>query len=74
MRLPRSICGGQFQTTADTAHANRGGKPLDMSALGPIEGGHFGRLYHFSNALSLAWRENYSCNAARGASGSSACV
>ena len=57
---------GSFQTTADTAHANRGGKPLDMSALGPIEGGHFGRLYHFRNALSLAWRENYSQRRKRG--------
>ncbi len=51
---------GKFQSAADTAHINRGGKPLDMSALEPIEGGHFGRLYHFRNAFAMAWRENYS--------------
>lgn len=51
---------GSFQSAGDPTSANRGGKPLDMSALGPIEGKHFGRLYRFPQALSMAWRENYS--------------
>lgn len=57
---------GSFQSTGDPTRTNRGGKPLDMSVLGPIEGKHFGRLYRFPQALSMAWRENYSQRRKRG--------
>ena len=34
---------------------------LDMSALSaPVEGKHYGRLYHWKNSLVAAWRENFS--------------
>ena len=39
-----------------TAH----GRALDMSRLTPVEGKNYGRLYHWKNSLSSAWRENFS--------------
>ena len=36
------------------------GQTLDMSRLTPIEGKHYGRLYHWKNSLKAAWRENFS--------------
>ncbi len=38
-----------------TAH----GRTLDMSRLTPVEGEHYGRLYHWKNAAISAWRENF---------------
>ena len=35
-------------------------RTLDLSALTPFEGKHFGRLFRFRNALAAAWRENFS--------------
>ena len=42
------------------------GHPLDMSLLTPVEGKHYGRLYHWKNALASAWRENFSKKKKRG--------
>ncbi len=36
------------------------GQTLDMSRLTPVEGKHYGRLYHWKNSLGAAWRENFS--------------
>ncbi len=42
------------------------GRNWDMSRLTPVEGKHYGRLYHFKNALTSAWRENFSKKHRRG--------
>lgn len=56
---------GSFQPAADPIKANRNGRPSEMAALPPVEGEHFGRLYHFGNALTMAWRENFGRKAER---------
>ena len=35
-------------------------RSLELSALIPFEGKHFGRLYSFKNAFASAWRDNFS--------------
>ena len=36
------------------------GRRLDMSKLTPVNGHDYGRLYHWKNSLTQAWRENFS--------------
>lgn len=51
----------------NVASKNRVNSPhLDMSRLTPIEGKHFGRLYHWKNAFISAWRENFSTKQKKG--------
>jgi ABC-type lipoprotein export system ATPase subunit len=53
---------GSFRAAAGMAHVNRDGRTSNIAALKPLDSGngHYGRLYHFRNALAMAWRENYS--------------
>ncbi len=50
---------GIFNATPAPEHKNDQAH-LDMSRLTPVEGKHFGRLYHWKNALVAGWRENFS--------------
>ncbi len=54
---------GVFQETPRDGALEHGvtanGRRLDMSVLTPVEGEHYGRLYHWKNALAVAWRENF---------------
>ena len=51
---------GVFHEVGRTGEeAAKNGHDLDMSALTPIEGKHYGRLFHFGNALKTAWIENF---------------
>ncbi len=49
----------QTPPTGDETGANRNGHTIDMSRLTPVEGKHYGRMYHFGNALKSAWQENF---------------
>ncbi len=50
---------GVFEATPPP-EGSANARHLDMSALPPIEGKNFGRLYHWKNSLIAAWRENFS--------------
>ncbi len=45
--------------TPEEKKGNRNGHHIDMSRLTPVEGKHYGRLYHMGNAFLGAWREIY---------------
>jgi len=54
VRLKNGSFEGEMEIAAHTE------KPKAMKDLSPMaEGGRYGRLYHFKNALSAAWRENF---------------
>ncbi len=44
---------------AEDATKNRNGHAIDMSRLTPVEGTHYGRLYHPKNAFLSAWRQYF---------------
>ncbi len=50
---------GVFRNTPRTDGEGRTESRIDTSALTPVEGGRYGRLYHLRNALTAAWRENF---------------
>ncbi len=51
---------GVFRNTPRADGEGKTESHMDTSALIPVEGGHYGRLYHFGNAFVAAWRENFS--------------
>lgn len=51
---------GSIHPAPEATETHRDGHKVDIAELPPVEGAHFARLYHFGNALSMAWRENYS--------------
>lgn len=51
---------GCFQAQTDSDKPPHTQRQLDMTVLSPVEGKHFGRLYHAKNATVMAWRDNYS--------------
>ena len=51
---------GVFHEAKTREDASVNGRKLDMSALTPVTGESYGRLYHWKNALTCAWRENFS--------------
>ena len=51
---------GVFHEKRGSEEGKVNGRRLDMSKLTPIEGKNFGRLYHWKNSLTAAWRENFS--------------
>ncbi len=51
---------GVFSETPNLGdNAHRNGHTIDMSRLTPVEGKHYGRLYHWKNALTTAWSANF---------------
>ncbi len=51
---------GVFVNTPPTPEEGKGGpSPLDMSVLPPVEGAHYGRLWHWRNATVAAIREHF---------------
>ena len=53
---------GVFRTVERTEEGSEKPQPkntLDLSALTPFEGSHFGRLFGWKNALSSAWSDNF---------------
>ena len=50
---------GVFHEAKPSEEGAVNGRKLDMSALTPVEGETYGRLYHWKNALVCAWRENF---------------
>lgn len=65
---------GSFHPAPDAKDTRPNGRRVDIAALPPVEGAHFGRLYHFGNALSMAWRENYSRRKKKGKRFLQACL
>ena len=57
---------GVFHETRAAEEGRVNGRKLDMSKLTPVEGSHFGRLYHWKNSLRAAWRENFSVKQKKG--------
>ena len=50
---------GVFHETKPSEDSTSGGHKLDMSALTPVTGEKYGRLYHWKNSFLCAWRENF---------------
>ncbi len=58
IRLREGVFNAQLTPAEGEENAN--GHRIDMSRLTPVEGKHYGRLYHPKNAIVGAWRENFS--------------
>ncbi len=50
---------GVFREAKTREDSASEGRRLDMSALTPVTGEKYGRLYHWKNAFLCAWRENF---------------
>ena len=57
---------GVFHEAVESVDGTVNGRRLDMSKLTPVEGKSFGRLFHWKNALTYAWRENFSTRKKKG--------